>query len=74
MKEANEFVSVHRAYDTIEAELVRGLLGAEGIPSFTKGDNAGGSLSYLTNTSGIEILVNKDDAQRAQQIIQDQTN
>ena len=67
MKNSNDLVSIHRVYDTIEAELIKGQLEAEGIPSFLKSDNAGGSLSYFTTTKGIEIIVNKE----AYRIIQD---
>ncbi|NGX60343.1 MAG: hypothetical protein KR126chlam3_01516 [Chlamydiae bacterium] len=69
MKNLNDLVSVHKVYDSIEAELIKSQLEAEGIASFLKSDNAGGSLSYLTKTIGIEIVVRKEDAERAQKVI-----
>jgi len=71
MKNSNDLVSVYRVYETIKAELIKGLLEAEGIPCFLKADNAGGSLSYFTTTTGIEIIVNKKDAEEAYKIIHD---
>lgn len=70
MKHADKLVSVHKVYDSIEAELIKSQLEAEGIFSFLKSDNAGGSLSYLTATLGIEIIVCKGDSERAFRIIQ----
>ncbi|MCC5831943.1 MAG: DUF2007 domain-containing protein [Chlamydiales bacterium] len=71
MDHSSDLISVHKVYDSIEAELIRGQLESEGIASFLKSDNAGGSLSYLTTISGIEIIVRKEDAERAYVIIQD---
>ncbi len=62
MDNLNDLVSVHKVYDSIEAELIKGRLESEGIESFLKSDNAGGALSYLTPTTGIEIIVRKEDA------------
>ena len=70
MKQSNDLVSVHRAYETVEAEMIKNKLEAEGIPCFLKADHAGGSLSYFTATAGIEIIVNREDAVEAYQIIQ----
>lgn len=67
---SNELISVYKVYDSIEAELIKGQLESEGISSFLKSDNAGGVLSHLTITSGIEIIVRKEDAERAYGIIQ----
>ena len=71
MKNAWDLVSIHKVYDTIEAELIKSQLESEGIASFLKSDNAGGSLSYLTSTLGIEIVVRKEDAEAAYKIIRD---
>ncbi|MFN0065040.1 MAG: putative signal transducing protein [Chlamydiales bacterium] len=65
MKHESNLVSIHKVYDSIEAELIKSQLEAEGIISFLKSDNAGGSLSYFTATLGIEIIVRKEDAERA---------
>ena len=70
MKQSNDLVSVHRVYEAIEAELIKGLLEAKGIPCFLKADNASGSLSYFTASTGIEIIVNKEDLEKACNIIQ----
>lgn len=71
MENSSDLVSVHKVYDSIEAELIRAQLESEGIASFLKSDNAGGSLSYLTTTTGIEIIVRKEDVKRAYEIIQE---
>lgn len=71
MKNFNDLVSVHKVYDSIEAELIKSRLEAEGIANFLKSDNAGGSLSYLTKTIGIEIMARKEDAERANKVIKE---
>ncbi len=69
----SDLVSVHIVYDTIEAELIRGLLESEGIASFLKSDNAGGTLTFLTPTTGIEIIVSQEDAEKATKLIKHRT-
>lgn len=70
MASADDPVCVHKVYDTIEAEMIRGWLEVEGIDAFLKSDNAGGALTYLTTTIGIEIMVRNEDAEHAYQLIQ----
>lgn len=70
MKHDVSLVSIHKVYDAIEAELIKSQLEAEGIISFLKSDNAGGSLSYFTAVLGIEIVICKEDAEKASKIIQ----
>lgn len=74
MKNANSLVSVHKVYDSIEAELIKALLESEEIDSFLKSDDAGGSLPYLTAALGVEIIVRKEDAERAINIIQNRNS
>lgn len=73
MENANTLVSVHKVYNSIEAELIKSLLESEEIDCFLKSDNAGGTLSYLTETLGVEIIVRKEDAERALNTIQNTT-
>jgi S-adenosylmethionine hydrolase len=71
MENSSKLVSVYKVYDSIEAELMKSKLEAEGITSFLKADNAGGSLSYFTATLGIEIIVREEDVEEAFKIIQE---
>lgn len=70
MDHSGMLVSIYKVYDSIEAELIKSQLEAEDIVSFLKSDNAGGSLSYFTATIGIEIIVHKENAEKALKIIQ----
>lgn len=65
----DDLVCIHRVYETIEAELIKSHLEVAGIPAILKADNAGGSLSYLTSILGIEIIVRREDAERAHHYI-----
>ena len=69
MKNSMDLVCIHKVYDTVEAELIKSWLDSEGIASFLKSDNAGGALSYLTFSLGIEIVVRKEDAEVASRLI-----
>ena len=71
MKNSRDLVSIHKVYDTVEAELIKSQLDSEGIANFLKSDNAGGSLSYLTFSIGIEIVVRKEDAEVASRLIRE---
>lgn len=66
---SNDLICIHRVYEIIEAELIKSHLENEGIPTILKADNAGGSLSYFTSILGVEIIVRKEDAERAYQHI-----
>lgn len=39
MKHASELVNVHKVYNSVEAELIRSQLEAEGIVNFLKADD-----------------------------------
>ncbi len=68
-KSSDDLICIHKVYEAIEAELIKSHLEVEGIPAILKGDNAGGTLSYLTSSLGIEIIVRKEDVTRALQYI-----
>lgn len=70
MKQGNNLVCIYKVYDSIEAELIKSHLESEGIMSFLKSDNAGGSLAYLNSILDIEIIVLKEDVEKALEIIQ----
>ncbi len=74
MKNSEDSIIIYKTYDSIEADMVKAQLESEGIPSFLKSDNAGGMLPQLTAINGIEIIVRKEDEQRALQVIQDRLN
>ncbi|NGX60344.1 MAG: hypothetical protein KR126chlam3_01517 [Chlamydiae bacterium] len=71
MKENDDIISVHKVYDSMEADLIKMQLELEGIDSYLKSDNAGGALPYLTMTTGIEIMVRREDALRANKVIKE---
>ncbi|MCH9628211.1 MAG: hypothetical protein S4CHLAM2_18670 [Chlamydiales bacterium] len=71
MTQSSDLISVHKVYDSMEAELIKSQLESEGIDCFLKSDNAGGSLSYLTASTGIEIIVRSEEAKQASQIIRE---
>ena len=56
----------------MEAEIVKGMLEANGIPAMLKDESLGGVISpYLsTENRGIKVLVNPEDEAAARQLIQ----
>ena len=55
----------------MEAEIVKGMLEANGIPAMLKDESLGGVISpYLsTENRGIKVLVNPEDEAAARQLI-----
>ena len=60
----------------MEAEIVKGMLEANGIPAMLKDESLGGVISpYLsTENRGIKVLVNPEDEAAARQLIQNPDN
>lgn len=59
---------------TIEAQLVVGLLEANGIPAVLSADDAGGQDPALDVTDGVRIFVDSSDLEVAQAIIENPTD
>jgi len=57
-----------------EAEMAQQLLQAAGVQSFIFKDDAGGMEPHLQLTQGVRLMVNREDAERAQEILQDLEN
>ncbi|MCH9609368.1 MAG: hypothetical protein S4CHLAM45_05090 [Chlamydiales bacterium] len=68
MKE--DIICIHKVYDSIEAELIKIVLRRAGISSFLKTDDAGGELPQLTMTSGICLMIQREDEAKAIEAIQ----
>ena len=64
-----EIISIYKASDSTEADLVKALLDSANIECFLRSDNAGGVLTYLTLTNGIDVMIRKEDQQKAATLI-----
>ena len=65
MTDAQEPVPVLTTTDTNEAEVLRAMLEAEGIPAQVEGEHQGGFTGVLTS----RVLVRAQDAQRAREFL-----
>ena len=54
---------------TIEAQMIVGMLEANGIAAAVSADDAGGFDPQLQVTQGVRVMVAADDAERARQLI-----
>jgi hypothetical protein len=54
---------------TVEAQLIVGMLAANGIPAGVSADDAGGQEPQWQLTDGVRVLVSGDDLNQAQQLI-----
>jgi len=54
-----------------EAEMAQQLLHDAGVQSFIFKDDAGGMEPYLQLTHGVRLVINREDAVRAQEILRD---
>ncbi len=57
----------------IEAEMAAGLLESEGIEAMVLADDAGGAYPMLQFVRGVRLLVYREDAYRARQILKEMT-
>jgi hypothetical protein len=57
------------ARSTVEAQLIVGMLEANGIPATISADDAGGQEPQWQLTDGVRVLVSGDDLSEAQQLI-----
>lgn len=56
---------------TIEAQLIVGMLEANGIAAAISADDAGGFDPQLQVTQGVRVMVAAEDAEQARQLVQD---
>lgn len=62
-------VVVRTFSDRIEAELAQAALGAAGIESMVRSDDAGGMQPALTSSNGAAVLVRAEDAAEAEDVL-----
>jgi hypothetical protein len=67
---SEEIVTIKIFSDEMEAAMAVQLLGEAGINGFVFKDDAGGMEPHLQRTSGVRLVVNRADADRALQILQ----
>ena len=59
---------------TFEAELIAGMLGANGIEAVVSSDDAGGNEPQLQLTQGVRVRVAAEDESQARQLIAEAGN
>jgi Putative prokaryotic signal transducing protein len=62
-------VVVRSFSDRFEAELAQSALEAAGIESIVRSDDAGGMRPAMTFANGAELVVRREDAERADEIL-----
>ena len=68
----NDLVSVYIAHGQVEAQLIKSLLEAEGIPVMIAQEGAGAAYGLTVGILGIaEIFVREQDAQKAKEVIEE---
>jgi len=64
-------IVVLRVFDNeVEARMAQQLLQGEGVATFVFKDDGGGMEPHLQRTIGVRLMLNKKDAERAQDILQ----
>lgn len=67
-----KLIEVYRATGELEANVIKGLLDSQGIPSFLRGNAAHSVHLFTVDGMGeIKIMVNEQDAARARELIDD---
>jgi hypothetical protein len=64
-----QFVVVSSFNDRFEAELAQSALEAAGIESMVRSDDAGGMRPAMAFSNGAELIVHREDAERAAEIL-----
>jgi hypothetical protein len=65
-----EFARVGNYYDRVAAELAKGVLDVENIPSYIQADDMGGMRPYLlTGAGGVWLVVRAEDVSRASELL-----
>jgi len=64
-------IVVLRVFDNeVEARMAQQLLQGEGVATFVFKDDGGGMEPHLQRTIGVRLMLNRIDAERAQDILQ----
>ncbi|MFH1655053.1 MAG: DUF2007 domain-containing protein [Candidatus Omnitrophota bacterium] len=65
-----DLISIKTFLHRHEAELAKGLLSEKGIEAIVQADDCGGYRPHLTfGTGGVQLLVRKEDKQRAEEAL-----
>ncbi len=67
----NEVAVLKTFLNEIEAGIAQQILQENGVLAFMFKDDAGGMEPHLQQTSGVRLLVNQVDAERAKQILEE---
>ena len=67
---SEEIVTIKIFSDELEATMAHEALQEAGLRSFVSKDDAGGMEPHLQRSSGVRLVVNRADAERAQEILQ----
>ena len=62
-------VNIYTARDSIEANIVKGMLEANGVPAYIAGEYLQGGIGELAALDFLHISVNDEDVDRAKKII-----
>lgn len=66
---SDEIVAIKIFSDEMEANLALQLLEDAGVRGFVSKDDAGGMEPHLQRTSGVRLVVNREDADQARAIL-----
>jgi len=66
----SEIVVVKMFSSEMEAGMAQQMLQGAGVKAFVSQDDAGGMEPQLQRTNGVRLLVNRADAERAQEILE----
>ena len=65
-----EIILIKMFDNEMEAAIAKQVLGEAGVSAFVFKDDAGGMEPHLQRTGGVRLVVNRADAERAQEILQ----
>lgn len=71
---SEEVVVLQVFTNELDAAMARDVLQDEGVTAFVFKDDSGGMEPHLQRTSGVSLMVNAADAQRAHQILRSLTS
>ncbi|HEV7858232.1 MAG TPA: DUF2007 domain-containing protein [Pyrinomonadaceae bacterium] len=67
---SQDIVVIKTFSSEIEATMAQQVLQESGVSAFVFKDDAGGMEPHLQRTSGVRLIVNRADAERAQEILE----
>lgn len=70
----DRLVVIRTFIDRIEADLAQSALEAAGIDSIVRSDDCAGLRPHMSMTSGVELLVREQDADRAADVLTEPAN